>query len=142
MQSLLESLPNYIHYDTTMKSYQDVHGITSITYDTIMRHQEVHGITSITSNTTMKSHQEFHEIMSISYHSHVSLTNHRFIKHNNLMPIFNQSWFMHLFIPSSSISSPITSYRIYKASYLTFLKQQTIQPLETCKYPTNFVNLA
>jgi len=92
MQSLLECLPNHIHYDTTMKPCQEVHGITSITYGTTMRsHQEVHGITSITSNTTMKSHQEFHGITSISYRSHVSPTNHRFIKHNNLMPISNQS---------------------------------------------------
>jgi len=91
MQSLLESLPNYIHYGTTMKLYQEVHEITSITYDTTMRsHQEVHGITSITSNTTMKSHQEFHGITSISYHSHVSPTNHGFIMHKNLMPISNQ----------------------------------------------------
>ena len=76
---------------TTMKSYQEIHGITSITYDTTMRyHQEVHGITSITSNTAMKSHQEFHGITSISYHIHVSPTNHRFIKRNNLMPISNK----------------------------------------------------
>jgi len=77
---------------TTMKSYQEIHGITSISYGTTMRsHQEIHGIMSITSNTTIKSHQEFHGIMTISYHSHVSPTNHRFIKHNNLMPISNQS---------------------------------------------------
>ena len=92
MQSLLESLPNYIHYDTTMKPYQEINGITSIIYNTTMRsHQEVHRITSITPNTTMKPHQEFHGITSILNHSHVSPTNHRFIKHNNLMPISNQT---------------------------------------------------
>jgi len=91
MHSLLESVPNYIHYGTTMKPYQEVHEITSITYDTTMRsHQEVHGITSFTYNTTLKSHQEFHRITSNSYYNHVSPTNHRFIKHNNLMPISNQ----------------------------------------------------
>jgi len=30
--TLLESLSNYIHYNTTMKSPHETHGITSISY--------------------------------------------------------------------------------------------------------------
>jgi len=59
-------------------------------YVTLISHQEVHGITFITQGTTMRSHQEIHGITSNPYHSHASPTNHRFIMHTNLMPIFNQ----------------------------------------------------
>jgi len=88
MQSLLESLSNYIHYNTTMKSHKETHGITFI-----------------------------------SYHSHVSLTNDKFIKHNNLMPISNQPTMIHDFIQTKLINySPIISYRTYPTSFLSFLK--------------------
>jgi len=55
----------------------------------------------------------------------------------------NQPTMFHDFIHIKLInSSTIISYRTYKASYLNFLKQQTIQSLKTYMYPTNSVNLA
>jgi len=39
--TLLESLSNYIHYNTTMKSYQEVHGITSISFHIHVSHTRI-----------------------------------------------------------------------------------------------------
>jgi len=36
--TLLEFLSNYIHYNTTMKSHQEIHGITSISYQIHVSH--------------------------------------------------------------------------------------------------------
>ena len=55
----------------------------------------------------------------------------------------NQPIMIHALIHTKLInSSPIISYKSYKASYLNFLKQQIIQSCETYTYPINSVNLA
>jgi len=116
-----------ITYNTTMRLYhQEVHRITSITYDTTMRsHQEVHGITSITSNTTMKFYQEFHGITSthtttMSLQPTIDLS---CITISCQHPTNQSIMIMHLFIPSSSI--PVSLYHIEHTKHHTYLLKAT-----------------
>jgi len=110
-----------------MGSHQEVHGITSITYDTTMRsHQETHGITS--NHTIAMSHQPTIDLSCIPISCQYT-TNHPNMFHT----------YIHTKLINSSL---IISYRTYKASCINFPQQQVIQSFEAYMHPINSTNLA
>jgi len=72
--TLLESLSNYIHYNTTMKSHQEIHGIMSISYHFHVSHYNFMPMSQptnqfiIISGRTQYITVSFHDIKHTWYH--------------------------------------------------------------------------